>query len=83
MDGLTPPFQALPPEAPLAMPVQSLRTAPPRSGRPASSPPRMGLRRLLVLGGAVVLTGFAAREMHRQDSQDGRRGGGGFFGFGF
>ena len=31
--------------------------------------------------------GFAAsltaREMNRQDSQDGRRGGGGFFGFGF
>ncbi len=26
---------------------------------------------------------FAAREMNRQDSQDGRRGGGGFFGFGF
>ncbi len=25
---------------------------------------------------------FAAREMNRQDSQDGRRGGGGFFGFG-
>ncbi|HYI85166.1 MAG TPA: hypothetical protein VEX11_18410 [Acetobacteraceae bacterium] len=26
---------------------------------------------------------LAAREMNRQDSQDGRRGGGGFFGFGF
>ncbi len=64
MDGLTPPFEALPPEAPLAMPVQSLHASPPRSKRPASSPPRMGLRRLLVLGGAVVLTGFAAREMH-------------------
>ena len=46
------------------MPVQALGRAPPRAPRPASSPPRMGLRRLLVLGGAVLLTAAAAREMH-------------------
>ena len=51
-------WHALPPEAPLAMPVQNLRgPAPP--GGPATRPsaPRfMGLRRLLVIGGAVALT---------------------------
>ena len=65
MDGLTPRFQALPPEAPLAMPVQALDHAPPRPPRPASSPRLMPLRRLLVIGSAVVLTGFAAREMDK------------------
>jgi len=45
------------------MPVQSLRAAPPRAGRPASSPPRMWLRRLLVIGAAIGLTVFATDEM--------------------
>ena len=58
-------FRALPDPAPLAMPTQSLRQAPPRRPRPASAPRAMGLRRLLVIGGAIVLTGFGAREMYR------------------
>ena len=76
--GVTAP--PLPAEAPLAMPTQSLREAtpgqatpgqatpgrPPRSaGRFASSPRGMPLRRLLVIGGAIVMTGFGAREMYR------------------
>jgi membrane glycosyltransferase len=59
--------QALPPmptEVPLAMPVQSLRMAPARAQRPASSPRMMGLRRVLVIGSAVALTGFATHEMY-------------------
>ena len=58
-------FQALPAEAPSAMPTQSLRRAGKRTGRFASTPRAMGLRRLLVIGGAIVLTGFGAREMYR------------------
>ena len=58
-------FRPLPEEAPLAMPTQSLRQAPARVGRMASSPRAMGLRRLMVIGSAIVLTGFAAREMYR------------------
>ena len=62
MDGLTPPsgFRALPDEAPLAMPVQSLRAKPTRSPRPASSPRLIGARRLLIIGGAIALTGIGA-----------------------
>lgn len=58
-------FRSLPAEAPLAMPTQSLRQAPKRVRRFASSPAAIGLRRLLVIGGAIVLTGFGAREMYR------------------
>jgi membrane glycosyltransferase len=58
-------FRPLPDEAPLAMPTQSLRQAPRRAGRFASSPSAMGLRRFLVIGGAIVMTAFAAREMYR------------------
>jgi membrane glycosyltransferase len=61
--GLT--FRPLPDEAPLAMPTQSLRQARRRIGRFASSPDAMGLRRFLVIGGAIVMTAFAAREMYR------------------
>jgi membrane glycosyltransferase len=61
--GLT--CRPLPAEAPLAMPTQSLRQAPPRFGRFASTPRAMALRRLLVIGGAIVMTGFGAREMYR------------------
>jgi membrane glycosyltransferase len=57
-------FAALPPESPLGMPAQDLRRATPPSPRPPSSPAMMAGRRLLVLGGAIVLTMAAAREMH-------------------
>jgi membrane glycosyltransferase len=58
-------FRALPDEAPLAMPTQSLRAAPPPAPRPASSPRGMALRRLLVIGAAVVMTMIGAEEMYR------------------
>src|SRR5262245_54441411 len=57
-------FRSLPEEAPLAMPIQSLREVPPRTGRLLSSPPAMALRRLLIIGGAVVLTIAGANEMY-------------------
>ncbi|MBS7543905.1 glucans biosynthesis glucosyltransferase MdoH [Ancylobacter oerskovii] len=73
MDGVTPlrqepgmrppPAPALPPEAPLAMPVQSLRRAPPAEQLPRRA--SLFVRRLFVIGGAAVLTVFAAREMYR------------------
>lgn len=68
MDDLTTqaaPFRALPGEAPLAMPTQSLREAPPPSPRPVSSPRAMALRRFVVIGGAVVLTIAGVEEMYR------------------
>jgi membrane glycosyltransferase len=57
-------FRALPDEAPLGMPTQSLRAAPPQATRPPSSPRAMGLRRLIVIGGAVALTIVGAHEMY-------------------
>ena len=57
-------LRALPAEAPLEMPTQSLRAAPPRSPRPASSPRVMGLRRFIVIGGAIALTLEGAHEMY-------------------
>ncbi len=60
MDGLIP---TLPPEAPYPMAAQDLHTLPERSPRPASSPPNMAARRLLVIGGAVLVTGFATYQM--------------------
>nr|WP_159997906.1 glucans biosynthesis glucosyltransferase MdoH [Roseomonas sp. 18066] len=57
-------WHALPPEAPLAMPVQSLQARPvKRLGEMPSRPMASGLRRLLVIGGAILLTAFATREM--------------------
>jgi membrane glycosyltransferase len=58
-------FRPLPAEAPLAMPTQSLRHAQKRVRRVGSSPRAVGLRRFLVIGGAVVMTAFGAREMYR------------------
>ena len=63
MDGLTASFRGMPPETPLDMPAQSLRQRPAKAGLPASSPRLMGLRRLLVVGGAILLTAAATREM--------------------
>lgn len=55
------PAPALPPEAPLVMPIQSLRA------RPHVAKPRFPLlfwRRLVVLGGAAAMTVVAAHEMY-------------------
>ena len=68
MDNLTTGFQALPPEAPMDMPVQSLRGAVVSDMAGARRPPAlpgMALRRLAVIGSAVALTAFAGREMHK------------------
>ncbi|GAJ28244.1 glucans biosynthesis glucosyltransferase MdoH [Acidomonas methanolica] len=57
----------LPPEAPLAMPVQDLRHAPDRHDHAASlatRPPLLWLRRLFVFGVAAGLTIFGAYEMN-------------------
>jgi membrane glycosyltransferase len=56
-------FRALPDEAPLAMPIQSLRAAPARSSRPPSAPRAMWLRRFVVIGGAIALTIAGAHEI--------------------
>jgi membrane glycosyltransferase len=57
-------FRSLPDEAPLAMPTQLLRDAPPATRRPASSPRGMGWRRLAVIGGATALSVEGAHEMY-------------------
>ncbi len=56
---------ALPAETPMVMPVQSLWRAPASGRRPETSPRGMFLRRLLVIGGAAVMTLAAANEMYR------------------
>ena len=57
-------WRALPPEAPLEMPVQSLRQKPVlREGGRPSTPHASGFRRVLVIGLAILLTVFAGREM--------------------
>jgi membrane glycosyltransferase len=58
-------IRALPDEAPLAMPTQSLRGTHSRSARPTSAPRAMALRRLLVIGSAVALTAVGAVEMYQ------------------
>jgi membrane glycosyltransferase len=58
-------FRSLPAEAPLSMPTQSLHAAPKRTGRSPAPVRGVGLRRLVVIGGAVVMTGFGAEEMYR------------------
>jgi membrane glycosyltransferase len=60
-----PEFAALPPEAPLAMPEQSLWDARERSAHPGTAARTMPLRRLVVLGGAIVMTMAAAYEMYQ------------------
>ena len=68
MDSLSAPtgaqWQALPEPAPLDMPVQSLWTLPtPGPLNRPTTPRGMAWRRVLVLGGAVMLTALATREM--------------------
>jgi membrane glycosyltransferase len=58
-------FRPLPDEAPLPMPTQSLRQASPRTRRFPSTPKAMALRRFVVIGGAIVMTGFGANEMYK------------------
>ncbi len=53
----------LPAEAPLAMPAQPLHHAPAPQRMPASEPGNMIARRLLVIGGAVLMTAAATHEM--------------------
>lgn len=57
-------FRALPEEAPLPMPAQPLHAAGART-IPATSPPRIGPRRVAVIGGAIAITGAAAYQMYR------------------
>ena len=64
MDAAIPAFRALPDEAPLDMPVQDLRAAPARGAAPATRPAGLAGRRVFVIGGAVLLTGYAAYEMY-------------------
>ena len=63
MDGLNARFRAWPDDAPLDMAAQSLRKGRSERRRPPSSPTGMWLRRLLVIGGASVVTAAATREM--------------------
>ena len=58
-------FRALPDEAPLTMPTQSLRIAPERRGRLPTEPRLIGTRRTLVIGAAVAMTVEATHEMYR------------------
>lgn len=61
-------WAALPEDAPLDMPVQSLadRSSPRRNlARLPSTPRDMALRRFLVIGGAVAMTAAAANEMYK------------------
>jgi membrane glycosyltransferase len=57
-------YPALPPETPLAMPRQSLREVPPLRGRPKSGLSSAGLRRVVVFGSAIAVTGVAAWQMY-------------------
>jgi membrane glycosyltransferase len=56
---------ALPEEAPLAMPVQSLRVRPPRAPALPTSPRGIFWRRAYILGGTLAMTAGGASEMHR------------------
>jgi membrane glycosyltransferase len=58
-------LRALPEEAPLAMPVQSLERWARSSRRPRSAPRGMFWRRAFVIGGAAAMTIEAAYEMDR------------------
>jgi len=57
-------LRALPPEAPIGMPVQSLWSPPRRAPAPSTSPRRIRLRRAYVLGGTMALATAAAIEMY-------------------
>src|SRR5208283_2933559 len=54
---------AVPSDAPLAMPTQSLR-AQTKASRPRTGPRLIGLRRIFVIGGAIAMTVEGVREMY-------------------
>ncbi len=54
---------ALPPPSPLAMPVQSLREGPPRVEGAPVAPRSLALTRILVIGGAALMTAIGGRQM--------------------
>jgi membrane glycosyltransferase len=56
---------ALPDEAPLAMPVQSLAAAWPKSRRASKATSHMAWRRAYIIGGTLALTAAGANEMYR------------------
>ena len=61
-------FPALPPEAPLDMPVQDLHARPDMEGRgrtPATSPHSIILRRAAVVGSALLMTAYGAWRTHK------------------
>ena len=49
----------------MAMPVQSLQHRPPAASPPSTAPRGVGLRRVMVIGGAVLLTIAAAERMNQ------------------
>jgi len=57
-------FHALPPEAPLAMPQQSLRQPRGRARAPGTAPRDVPLRRLFVFAATIGMTAGAAYEMY-------------------
>ncbi|MGO1068448.1 glucans biosynthesis glucosyltransferase MdoH [Lysobacter sp. CA199] len=59
------PYEALPPESPMAMPVQSLKVGERPKLRLPSAPTAMGWRRFYVIGGAALLTLTAAYHILR------------------
>lgn len=77
LDALTPPLAsnlppAMPPEAPLAMPVQSLRTWDAKAAHRPSRPERRPFgARAFVFGVAALLTGYGALEMYEVVSVSG------------
>ncbi|MBQ5515955.1 MAG: glucans biosynthesis glucosyltransferase MdoH [Acetobacter sp.] len=68
-------FPALPPEAPLDMPVQDLRTPPDMKGRegnkPVTSPHSIVLRRVAVIGSALLMTIYGAWCTHKVMDESG------------
>ena len=67
-------FPALPPEAPLDMPVQDLRTPPDmkgREGKPVTSPHSIVLRRVAVIGSALLMTIYGAWCTHKVMDESG------------
>ena len=58
-------YEAMPPDAPLPMPVQSLGVGSLQAHTPPSAPPGMGWRRLYMLGGTAALTALATWQMWR------------------